>query len=99
MLFEHLLIPNRNLPFRMILIRLFKHLKIDLFGERALAPSIYINSTLLKRLQAGARVPAPPPPVLPQAPFVYGSSSSSAYPYAALMIQIGDLSPNLTSAT
>ena len=97
MLFEHLLIPNRNLPFGMILICLFKHLKIDLFGEIALAPSIYINNTLLKRMQASSRVHASPHPVQPQARFVSGSTSS-ADQYTALMNQIGDLSLKFTSA-
>ena len=57
MLSEHLLIPSRNLSFGMILTRLFK--KTDLSSERDIAPSVNINSTLLKRIQAGARVHAP----------------------------------------
>jgi len=57
MLSEHLLIPSRNLSFGMILTRLFK--KTDLSSERVIAPSININSTLLTRIQAGARVHAP----------------------------------------
>ena len=69
----------------MILTRLFKHLKIDFSGERVIALSIDVNNTLLKRMQADAHVHAPPPPVQPQAPFISGSSSSSADPYAALI--------------
>ena len=85
MLSEHLLILSRYLHFGKILTRLFKHPKIDLSGERVIAPFVDINSTLLKRMQAGARVHAPSPPVQPQAPFVSGSSSSSVDPYAAPM--------------
>ena len=69
MLSEHLLILRRNLPFGMILTRLFKHLKIDLSGKRAIASSVNINSTLLKRMKADARVHAPPLQVESQAPF------------------------------
>jgi len=49
MLSEHLLILSGNLPYEMIITRLLKHLKIDLSGEKAIAPSVDINSTLLKR--------------------------------------------------
>jgi len=48
MLSDHLLIPTRNLPYRMILTHLFKHFKINLSDERAINPSVDINSTLLK---------------------------------------------------
>jgi len=58
-LFEHLLIPSRNIPYGMILIRVLKHLKIDLSKEKIIAPSIDIDRTLLKRMQAGLRAHAP----------------------------------------
>ena len=58
MLSEHLLIPSRNLPYGMIITRISKRLKVDLFGEKAIAPSVDINSTLLKRMQTGTRVHA-----------------------------------------
>ena len=74
----------------MIITRLLKHLKIDLSGEKAIAPSVDKNSTLLKRMQTGARVYAPVTPVQPQVPFASGSTSSSANPYAAVMTQIQD---------
>jgi len=35
---DHLLIPTRNLPFRMILIRLFMHFKINLSDEKVVTP-------------------------------------------------------------
>jgi len=34
LIFDHLLIPSRNLPYGMILTRLFKHFKINLSDER-----------------------------------------------------------------
>ena len=98
MLFEHLLILSTNLPYRVILTRLFKHLKIDLSGKKAIAPFVNINSTLIKRMQASTRAHAPSPLVQPQAPFVSGSSSS-VDPYDVLMTQIDDLSLNIISAT
>jgi len=86
MLSEHILIPNRNLPFGMLITRLLKLLKFDLSGERSIAPSIDINNTLLKRMHVGERASVPqPPPVIP--PFVHGCSSTSADPYAALSAQ------------
>jgi len=59
MLSEHLLIPSRNLPHEMIITCLLKHLKVDFSGEKAIAISVDINSTLLKRMQTGTRVYAP----------------------------------------
>ena len=35
---DHLLIPTRNLPYRMILIRLFMHFKINLSDEKVVTP-------------------------------------------------------------
>jgi len=45
MLSEHLLISTRNLPYGMLLTRLFKHFKINLSNERVVNPLIDINST------------------------------------------------------
>ena len=98
MLFGHLLIPSRNLPYRMILTWFFKHLKIDLSGEKAIAPFVDINRTLLKKTQADNHAHAQHPSIQPQAPFVSGSSSSTADPYVALITQIQDLSLKFTSA-
>ena len=92
------MIPRRNLPYGMILTRLYKSLKIDLSGEKVISPSVDIYHALLKRMQAGTRVHSQPPSILPQAPFVFGSSSS-ADPYVALMTQIQDLSLKFTSTT
>jgi len=59
-LFEHLLI-------RMFISRHLKLLKFDLSAESSIAPSIDINNTLLKRMHAKERAPAPipqPPPII-----------------------------------
>jgi len=62
---DHLMIPTRNLPYGRILTRLFKHFKIYLSNERAIIPSIDINSTFLKRIHVGAHVQAPSYPSSP----------------------------------
>ena len=80
MLSEHLLIPNRNLSFGMLITRLLKLFKFDLSGEKTVAPSIDINSTLLKRMHVGERAPIPPPSS--------GSSSASVNPFAAFSEQL-----------
>ena len=75
MLSDHLLIPNRHLPFGMFITRLLKLLKFDLSIERSIVPSIDINSTLLKRMHVGERAPTPvhqPPPII--SVVVHGSS-------------------------
>jgi len=59
---EHLLIPNRQFSFGMLITRLLKQLKFDLSTERSIEPSIDINSALLKRMRARERVLAPQPP-------------------------------------
>jgi len=53
MLSEHLLIPNRHLPFDIPITELLKLLKFDLSAKRSIVPSIDINSTLLKRMHVG----------------------------------------------
>ena len=60
MLSEHLLIPNWNLPFGILVTRLLKLLKFDLSGEKYVAPSIDINSIPLNRMHVGERAPVPP---------------------------------------
>ena len=47
---DHLMIPNRNLPYGMILTRLFKYFKINLSDERTVASSIDNDHTFLKRM-------------------------------------------------
>jgi len=61
---EYLLIPNRNLPFGMLITHLLKLHNIDLSGEKVVASSVDINSTLLKRMHVGKRAPVPPPPLI-----------------------------------
>ena len=80
----------------MLITRLLKLLKFDLSGESVVAPSIDINSTLLKRMNVGECAPIPPPPVVP--PFALGSSSSaSADPFSAFSAQLQDLSLNINT--
>ena len=90
-LFEHLLIPSRNLPYGIILTRVFKHLKIDLSDEKIIAPSIDIDRTLLKRMQARLRAHAPPYLAPPVQPFASGSSSSIVDPFTSIMTQLNNL--------
>ena len=53
---------------------------------RTVAPSIDINRTLLKRMQAELRAHAPPHSVSPHVqPFAFGSSSLAADPYTVIM--------------
>ena len=65
MLSKYLLSLNRNLPYVMILTHLFKHLRIDLSDEKAIAPSADINHILLKRMQASTRAHAQPSSIQP----------------------------------
>jgi len=87
---DHLLIPNRHLPFGMLITRLLKQLKFDLSTKRSIEPSVSINSTLLKRMRARERALAPQPPPIISA-FVPGSSSAystSFDPYLTLSAQL-----------
>ena len=52
MISDHLLVPNRHLPFGMIITHLLKQLNIDLSSEWSVEPTVDINSTLLKRMRA-----------------------------------------------
>ena len=74
----------------MCITHLLKLLKFDVSSEKAIAPSIDINSTLLKRMHAGERALIPPPSVIPL--FASGSSSASADPFVAFSAQLQDLS-------
>ena len=88
---DHLLVPNRHLPFGMLITRLLKQLNFDLSSERSIEPSVDINSTLFKRMRARERPPAPQlQPIFPTV-HVPGSSSGSSAPvdpYLALSTQL-----------
>ena len=104
MLSDHLLIPSRNLSYGMILIHLFKHLKINLSDERTVAPSIDINHTLLKRMHVSLRAQAPPHPTSaptspPAYPFASGFSSSAANSYTDIKTQLSNLSLHIIAFT
>ena len=87
---DHLLIPNRHLPFGMLITCLLKQLKLDLSTEQSFELSVDINSTFLKKMHARERVPAPQPPLI--IPVVASGSSfvfsSSFDPYLALSVQL-----------
>jgi len=87
---EHLLIPNRDLPFGMLITCLLKQLKIDLSTERSIELSVDINNTLLKRMRARERIPAPQPPpiILAVVPRSSSASSASFDPYSVLAAQL-----------
>ena len=65
-------------------------MKFDLSAERSIEPSVDINNTLLKRMCARERAPAPqPPPIIPVvAPRSSSASSASIDPYTALSAQL-----------
>ena len=56
MLLKHLIISSRNLPYAKIITHLFKYFKTDISGETAFSPSVDIDRTLLKSMQADSRV-------------------------------------------
>ena len=71
----------------MLITSFLKLLKFDLSGEKAMAPCIDIDSTLLKRIHVGERAPVPPLPVVPL--FVSGSSySACADSFSAFFAQL-----------
>jgi len=83
MTYDHLLIPNCHLPFGMLITRLLKQLKFDLFTERSIEPSVDINSTLLKGMRVRERALAAQPQ-----PIIRASASSVSFdPYLALSTQ------------
>jgi len=83
MLSEHLLIPNRHLLFGILIIRLLKLLKFDLFAKQSIKPSVDINITLLKRMHAPT--PQPPTIILVVAPGSFSASLASVDPYTVLL--------------
>ena len=89
MLSDHLLVLNRHLPFGILITRLLKQLKFDLSSERSYEPSVDINNTLLKRMHARERPPAPQPqPIFSAVPGSSSGSSAPFDPYLALSTQI-----------
>jgi len=72
---DHVLVPTRHLPYGTLITYLVKQLDFDLSSVRPSDPSVNLNSTLLKRMLAGMRHPAPEQPPIPPS-FVSGSSSS-----------------------
>ena len=96
---EHLLILNQHLPFGILITRLFKQLKFDLFIERSIEPSADINSTLLKRMLARECVPAlqPPPIILAIIPRSSSASSASFDSYSALSAQLQEHNLKMTA--
>ena len=61
MLLEHFMIPSRNHPCGMTFTHLLKYFKIDVSDENVFPPSVNIDCTLLKRMQASTRAHAQPP--------------------------------------
>ena len=64
---ESLMIPNRNLPYGMILTHFFNYCKVDLSRDSDVPPAISIDRSLLKRMhvatpvQPAPHVPSPSP--------------------------------------
>ena len=87
---DHLVIPNRHLPFGMLIARLLKQLKFDLSTEWSIKPSIDIKNTFLKRMRVKERASLPqPPPIIPAiVPESSSTSSASFDPYLALSTQL-----------
>jgi len=81
MISDHVLVPTRHLPYGMLISYLLKQLDFDLSSVRPTDPFVNLNSTLLKRMQARARHPAPeqpsiPPTSVPGSSSIPGSSSA-----------------------
>ena len=86
---DHLVVPNRHLPFGMLITHLLKQLNFDLSSERSIEPSVDINSTLLKRMRPRERPPAPQPQhIFPAVPGSSSGSSAPFDPYLALSTQL-----------
>jgi len=96
---DHLLVPNRHLPFGMLITRLLKQFRFDLSTERSIEPSVDINSTLLKRMRVRKRAPAPQLHSIIHAIFPGSSSASSAPfdPYQALSTQLREHSLQMST--
>jgi len=78
---DHVLVPTRHLPYGMFISYLLKQLDFDLFSETPTEPSVNLNRTLLKRMHARVRLPAPEQPPIPPA-HVPGSSSAPGSSFA-----------------
>jgi len=61
MLLEHFMIPSRNHPCGMTFTHLLKYFKIDVSDKNVFPPSVNVDCTLLKRMQASTRAHAQPP--------------------------------------
>jgi len=72
---DHVCVPSRHLPYGMLISYLLKQLDFDLSSETPSEPSVNLNNTLLKRMHARVRLPAPEQPPIPPA-HVPGSSSA-----------------------
>jgi len=86
MLSGSLMMPNRNLPYGMMLTHVFKHYEVDLSRRTSIPPAASIDCSLLKRMHTATRVfreqaasRAPPP-----SQSDIGSLSSSD-PYSSLL--------------
>ena len=68
----------------------WSNLSLILSTERSIKPSVDINNTLLKRMHARERAPAPqPPPIIPSVVPGYSSTSSASFdPYLAFYAQL-----------
>ena len=73
---DHVHVPTRHLPYGMIISYLLRQLDFDLSSLRPTEPSVNLNSSLLKRMQAGMRHPAPQQPPIPPTSSIPGSSSA-----------------------
>jgi len=73
---DNVLVPIRHLPYGMLISYLMKQLDFDLSSVRPSEPSVNLNSSLLKRMEAGTRHAAAQQPPIPPT-HVPGSSSSA----------------------
>ena len=80
---DHVLVPMRHLPYGMLISNLLKQLNFDLSSEIPSEPSVNLNSTLLKRMQAQMRHHAQEQPPIPP---IHVPGSSSA-PGSLIVIQ------------
>ena len=73
----------------MLITHLLKQLRFDLSSKRSVELSVDINSTLLKRMRARERPPAPQPqPIIPAIPGSFSGSSAPFHPYLAITTQL-----------
>jgi len=72
---DHVHVPGRHLPYGMLISYLLKQLGFDLSSVRPSEPSVNLNSTLLKRMEAATRRAAAQQPPVPGPSSGPGSSS------------------------